>query len=304
MEERAPWISPIQEELGMPGGKFDFDAMDMEAERQKYERIKKQQDYLYKRVNPKIEAICDKINREYNSLIERRKTLNVDKSQLKRSIDELDRKRKESLEECFVKVNRYFGEIFSTLLPGAISELHLVDSKDIDQGINIKVGFSNVWKKSLSELSGGQRSLVALSFLLGMLKYKPAPFYIFDEIDAALDLSHTDNIGAMISKHFSKSQFIIISLKEELYSKANVLFRTQCTNGLSSVDRIENPDAYLKRSYERSKKELEGDDGTEPEDENEEDEEDDDDKMEQEKIPATLPVENHDYSSTLLLDND
>lgn len=50
------------------------------------------------------------------------------------------------------------------------------------------------------------RSLVALSLILAMLKFKPAPFYILDEIDAALDISHTENIGKMIKNHFSQSQ--------------------------------------------------------------------------------------------------
>lgn len=52
----------------------------------------------------------------------------------------------------------------------------------------------------------GQRSLVALSLVLAMLKFKPAPIYILDEVDAALDLSHTQNIGAMIKTHFKESQ--------------------------------------------------------------------------------------------------
>ena len=51
----------------------------------------------------------------------------------------------------------------------------------------MKVGFQDNWKESLTELSGGQRSLLALSFILALLKYKPAPLYILDEIDSALD---------------------------------------------------------------------------------------------------------------------
>jgi structural maintenance of chromosome 2 len=62
-----------------------------------------------------------------------------------------------------------------------------------------------MWKESLGELSGGQKSLLALSFTLALLKYKPAPLYILDEIDAALDLSHTQNIGIMIAKYFKTS---------------------------------------------------------------------------------------------------
>ena len=53
------------------------------------------------------------------------------------------------------------------------------------------MGFNNAWKESLSELSGGQRSLIALSLILALLKFRPACLYILDEIDAALDLAHT-----------------------------------------------------------------------------------------------------------------
>jgi structural maintenance of chromosome 2 len=55
----------------------------------------------------------------------------------------------------------------------------------------LKVAFNNSWKESLSELSGGSRSLLALSVILALLKYQPAPLYMLDEIDSALDLSHT-----------------------------------------------------------------------------------------------------------------
>ena len=86
-------------------------------------------------------------------------------------------------------------------------------------------------------MSGGQRSLLALSFILALLKYNPAPIYILDEIDAALDMSHTQNIGLMLSTHFSQSQFIVVSLKEGMFTNANVLFRTQFTDGKSIVER-------------------------------------------------------------------
>ena len=67
--------------------------------------------------------------------------------------------------------------------------------------MELSVSFNNVWTSSLSELSGGQRSLLALSFTLALLLYKPAPFYILDEVDSALDSSHTENIGKFIYKY-------------------------------------------------------------------------------------------------------
>ncbi len=83
--------------------------------------------------------------------------------------------------------------------------------------MELKVAFNGEEKESLSELSGGQKSLLALSLILAMLKYQPAPFYILDEIDSALDLSHTQNIGLMIKKYFKSSQFLIVSLKQGLF---------------------------------------------------------------------------------------
>lgn len=99
------------------------------------------------------------------------------------------------------------------------------------------MAFGNIWKQSLSELSGGQRSLIALSLILSLLLYKPAPMYILDEVDAALDLSHTQNIGNMLKTHFSQSQFIVVSLKEGMFNNANVIFRTKFVDGVSTVSK-------------------------------------------------------------------
>ena len=101
----------------------------------------------------------------------------------------------------------------------------------------MKVAFNGEWKESLTELSGGQRSLLALSLILSLLLFKPAPMYILDEVDAALDLSHTQNIGMMLRTHFSNSQFIIVSLKEGMFNNANVIFRTKFVDGISAVVR-------------------------------------------------------------------
>ena len=81
------------------------------------------------------------------------------------------------------------------------------------------------------------RSLVALSLILSLLLFKPAPVYILDEVDAALDLSHTQNIGQMLRSH---SQFIVVSLKDGMFNNANVLFKTKFVDGVSTVTRSEN----------------------------------------------------------------
>merc|ERR1712113_1067626 len=142
-----------------------------------------------------------------------------------------------TLRRTWVKVNKDFDSIFSTLLPRANSKLEPPQGMDATEGLEIKVAFGGVWKQSLSELSGGQRSLLALSLVLALLLFKPAPMYILDEIDSALDLSHTQNIGHMIRTHFPHSQFIVVSLKEGMFNHANVLFRTRFVDGTSGVTR-------------------------------------------------------------------
>ena len=79
--------------------------------------------------------------------------------------------------------------------------------------------------------------MIALSLVLAMLLFKPAPMYILDEVDAALDLSHTQNIGVMLRAHFKASQFIVVSLKEGMFNNANVVFRTKFVDGVSTVTR-------------------------------------------------------------------
>jgi len=69
-------------------------------------------------------------------------------------------------------VNKDFGSIFSTLLPGTNAKLEPEEGKQVEDGLSVKVAFGSVWKQSLLELSGGQRSLVALSLVLALLRFK------------------------------------------------------------------------------------------------------------------------------------
>ena len=123
--------------------------------------------------------------------MEKKQIVANDKAKLEAVIAELAQKKIESLHKTWTKVNEDFGSIFSMLLPGARAKLEPQEGLGPEEGLIVKVGFGKVWKQSLLELSGGQRSLIALSLVLSLLRFKPAPVYILDEVDAALDLSHT-----------------------------------------------------------------------------------------------------------------
>jgi structural maintenance of chromosome 2 len=102
----------------------------------------------------------------------------------------------------------------------------------VDNGVSLILGY-----KSNDLINGTTRSLIALSLIMALLQFKPAPMYILDEIDAALDLSHTQHIGQLFRTRFKGSQFIVVSLKEGLFTNANVLFRARFRDGTSVVER-------------------------------------------------------------------
>ncbi|EOA12804.1 hypothetical protein CARUB_v10025763mg [Capsella rubella] len=235
--EKHTWIASEKQLFGKGGTDYDFESCDPYVAREKLEKLQADQSGLEKRVNKKVMAMFEKAEDEYNALISKKNTIENDKSKITKVIEELDEKKKETLKVTWVKVNQDFGSIFSTLLPGTMAKLEPPEGGSFLDGLEVRVAFGKVWKQSLSELSGGQRSLLALSLILALLLFKPAPLYILDEVDAALDLSHTQNIGRMIKAHFPHSQFIVVSLKEGMFNNANVLFRTKFVDGVSTVQR-------------------------------------------------------------------
>ncbi|KAF5457688.1 hypothetical protein F2P56_021772 [Juglans regia] len=235
--EKHAWITSEKQLFGRRGTDYDFSSCDPFKATEELERLQAEQSGLEKRVNKKVMAMFEKAEDEYNELMSKKNIIENDKSKIKKVIEELDEKKKETLKVTWVKVNSDFGSIFSTLLPGTLAKLEPPEGCSFLDGLEVRVAFGGVWKQSLSELSGGQRSLLALSLILALLLFKPAPLYILDEVDAALDLSHTQNIGRMIKTHFPHSQFIVVSLKEGMFNNANVLFRTKFVDGVSTVQR-------------------------------------------------------------------
>ena len=237
LREEHPWIDAEERYFGEADGDYDFEARDPVAATEELAKAESEQASLAKRINKKVIAMFDKAEAEFKALQEKRRIVLNDRSKIEAVIGELDEKKKEALKVTWEKVTGDFGSIFSTLLPGTTAKLEPPEGESFLAGLEVRVAFGGVWKESLTELSGGQRSLLALSLILALLLFKPAPIYILDEVDAALDLSHTQNIGRMIRAHFPYSQFIVVSLKEGMFNNANCIFRTKFVDGVSTVTR-------------------------------------------------------------------
>ena len=237
MLEEHEWIHDDRKFFGQANTAYDFKATDPAEAGRRIQKLEGTKDKLGKSVNMRAMNMLGKAEEQYNDLLKKKKIVENDKSKIMDVIGELDQKKRQALRQAWDQVNKDFGSIFSSLLPGATSKLEPPQGQDVLDGLEVRVAFGGVWKESLSELSGGQRSLVALSLILSLLLFKPAPLYILDEVDAALDLSHTQNIGQMLKTHFKSSQFIVVSLKDGMFNNANVLYRTKFVDGMSTVSR-------------------------------------------------------------------
>ncbi|XP_041969024.1 structural maintenance of chromosomes protein 2 [Aricia agestis] len=240
LETEYPWIPGERQYFGAAGGLYDFAGRQAAVAGSRLAQLRERRDKLARGLNARAHALLGKEEEQYQDVMRKKKIVEADRAKLVQVMAELDEKKRRTLTTACEQVTRDFGSIFSSLLPGAQAQLQPPPGKGVLDGLEVKVGFNGTWKDSLGELSGGQRSLVALSLVLAMLLFKPAPLYILDEVDAALDLSHTQNIGQMLKEHFKHSQFIIVSLKDGMFNNANVLFRTKFVDGMSSVQRTVN----------------------------------------------------------------
>ncbi|CAD7928904.1 unnamed protein product [Amoebophrya sp. A120] len=254
MKKQHTWLKKDEHKFNEPNGDYDFENKDIKAIRRKQNELEESIRSLGKNINKKVLQQHEQAEDAFKDLQEKRAQLEEDKLTIDTLCRKLDKKKEQAVRHCHEFVTDIFGKIFSTVLPGADAKLAIPEGMTEQEGLEIRVAFGGVWKKSLIELSGGQRSLLSLSLILALLRYKPAPVYILDEVDAALDMSHTQNIGKMIKEQFPDSQFIIVSLKEGMFTNANVLFRTKFVGGVSQVDREEGGAVQEKRKKEEQRR--------------------------------------------------
>ncbi|PWN31045.1 putative SMC2-chromosome segregation protein [Jaminaea rosea] len=240
LESTHDWLVAESPQFGQPGSAYDFRKHNMPEVRRSCKKLEEQHAGLKKKVNPRVLGLIDSVEKKEGELKTMLGTVLGDKSKIEETIGELDRYKRDALQTTWQKVNGDFGEIFAELLPGNYAALQPPEGQDVTQGLEVKVRLGQIWKASLTELSGGQRSLIALSLILSLLQFKPAPMYLLDEVDAALDLSHTQHIGQLFKNRFGGSQFIVISLKEGLFNNASVIFRARFREGTSIVERTSN----------------------------------------------------------------
>uniref|UniRef100_A0A1A8IH32 Structural maintenance of chromosomes 2 n=1 Tax=Nothobranchius kuhntae TaxID=321403 RepID=A0A1A8IH32_NOTKU len=181
MLEENDWIHSERQFFGQPNSSYDFKANNPREAGQRLKKLEETTTKLERNINNRAMNMLNEAEERYNDLMKKKRIVENDKTKILQTIKELDQKKNEALNLAWQKVNKDFGSIFSTLLPGATAKLAPPQGCGVLDGLEFKVALGDTWKENLTELSGGQRSLVALSLILAMLLFKPAPIYILDE---------------------------------------------------------------------------------------------------------------------------
>lgn len=157
LETQHDWIDVEKEQFGRPGTLYDFRGQNMSDCKARCKTMNDRLHGMKNKVNPKVMAMIDSVEKKEVSLKKNMSIVIKDKQKIEETIKKLDRYKHDKLEETWSKVNTYFGNIFTDLLPGAFAKLDPLEGKTVSEGLEIKVMLGKVWKQSLTELSGGQR---------------------------------------------------------------------------------------------------------------------------------------------------
>ena len=170
-------------------------------------------------------------------LVAQREDLEKSIESVNQAIQKINQTSREAFLGAFEQIRTNFQEVFEELFGGGETELRLTDASDVlDSGIDIIACPPGKRPQSITQLSGGERSLVAIALLFAVFKIKPSPFCVLDEVDAALDEANVLRFANLIRKYAQQTQFIIITHNKRTMEIADVMYGvTMEQAGLSKV---------------------------------------------------------------------
>ncbi len=203
------------------------------------ERIEKELSNLGS-VNLKSIEEFEKFKNEFDEYKKKYEKILEEKKSVLEMIEEIEAKRKEVFNSTLSAISEHFNSIFSKMFGGSAS-LSLEDPNNIESGLLIQVNPKGKRLVSIDALSGGEKSLVALAFIFAIQQYKPAPFYILDEVDAALDKENSIRVAELIKNLSKNGQFIMITHNDQTIKYGDRIFGVTMEDGESKILGIEMP---------------------------------------------------------------
>ena len=191
-------------------------------------------------VNLRALEVYEDIKKEYDTIAEKVEHLNNEKLEILKIIEEIDNKKKKSFKKTLLEINNLFSRNFSQLSSKGQASLEPENKQDLFAGgldIIIKVGKGKYF--DVTSLSGGEQTLIALSLIFAIQEYRPYSFYIFDEIDAALDKRNSERLAVLLKKHMKAGQYLMITHNDALISEATTIYGVSMQEGISKVLSLE-----------------------------------------------------------------
>ena len=179
----------------------------------------------------------DKVSERYEFLIGQQEDLTKAENTLLEIIEEMDEVMEVNFKKTFDVINKNFAITFKELFKGGTANLKLTDPNNIlETGIEIEACPPGKSLKSISLLSGGEKTFTAISLLFAILKSRPVPFCVLDEVEAALDEANVESFGEYLQGLKNKTQFIIITHKKKTMEYADILYGiTMQESGVSKL---------------------------------------------------------------------
>jgi len=176
-------------------------------------------------VNMRALDIYADVEKEYNVLLEKKKTLEQEKDDVTNMMNEIELKKKDLFMKTFEIIREKFRRNFSSLMKKGEADLEIENEENLfEGGIDIKVRITGNKFLDIRGLSGGEKTMTALSFIFAIQEHEPASFYILDEVDAALDKHNSERLAELIATYSKNAQYVVISHNDSMISKASMLY--------------------------------------------------------------------------------
>jgi chromosome segregation protein len=186
-------------------------------------------------LNAKAPETYLEVSYGYRSMSTRKNSLEEERNSIIKFLDDVDKDKRQTFLDAFDTVDKEIRLIFNKMTEGN-AWLELQNEDDIfGSGISYLIQFPNKPKRESTSISGGEKTLAAIVFVLALQKLKPSPFYLFDEIDAHLDAPNSERLAKILEERSKDSQFILVSLKDSVVQKAKLIYGVFPKNGVSHV---------------------------------------------------------------------
>jgi chromosome segregation protein len=179
----------------------------------------------------------EELKTRYEFLTSQVADLNTSLSTLQTTITRINAISRKRFAETFEGVNKCFQEIFTRLFPGGRAELRLTDENDLlETGVDIDIRIPGKRTQSVTLLSGGEKSMSAIALIFSILLYRPVPFLLLDEVDAALDDANIGLFNRLVKETVSHSQILVITHNKKTMEIADSLYGvTMQKQGVSTL---------------------------------------------------------------------